>query len=117
MKSISFGVLSSRWICSCASSYPVGLSLENVGSIMVQHKSRIPKMMFISTVLSSDPSRNSDGKMKIWRICVLKEAQRTTARLIEGEEYECDVTIGHMWYKKLYTETPLPTIKQDIPWL
>lgn len=35
--------------------------------------------------------------------------QRTTARFTKGEEYECNVTIDHVWYQNWYTKSPLPT--------
>ena len=90
---------------------------EKVGSIKVQHKSHIPKVTFIAAVSRPDESRNFDGKIGIWRVCVLKEAQRTTARRTKGEEYEYDVTIDHVWHQNWYTETLLPTIKQKMTWL
>lgn len=40
---------------------------------------------------SLDHSRNFDGKVGIWRVCVLKEAQRTTIWLTEGKG------MGAMW--------------------
>ena len=90
---------------------------EKVGSIKVQHKYHIPKFMSIAAVSRPDESRNFAGMIGIWRVCVLKEAQFTTARRTKGEGYEYDMTIDHVWYENWYTETLLPTVKQKMPWL
>ncbi|CAM9958418.1 unnamed protein product, partial [Sphacelaria rigidula] len=54
-----------------------------------------------------DPSHNFDGKIGIWRICVLKTAERSSKRRKRGEEYEFDCTIDEL----------LPSIKLKMPWL
>ena len=90
---------------------------EKVGSIKVQHKSHIPKVMFICAVSRPDPSRDFDGKIGIWRVCVIKEAQRSTARHKKGEEYAVDVTIDSEYYQEWYEHELLPAIKEKMPWL
>ncbi|CAM9787782.1 unnamed protein product, partial [Sphacelaria rigidula] len=64
-----------------------------------------------------DPSHNFDGKIGIWRICVLKTAARSSKRRKRGEEYEFDCTIDAEWYKTWYIDEYLPAIKLKMPWL
>ena len=64
-----------------------------------------------------DPTHNFDGKIGIWRICVMKTAQRSSKRRKEGDEYEFDCTIDVEWYKDWYIEKLLPAIKTKMPWL
>ena len=63
------------------------------GSPRVQHKSHVPKIMIIVANARPDPTHNFDGKIGIWRICVMKTAQRSSKRRKEGDEYEFDCTI------------------------
>ena len=83
----------------------------------VQHKSHVPKIMIIVANDRSDPTHNFDGKIGIWRICVMKTAQRSSKRRKEGDEYEFDCTIDGEWYKDWYIEKLLPAIKTKMPWL
>ena len=46
------------------------------GSPRAQHKSHVPKIMIIVANARPDPTHNFDGKIGIWRICVMKTAQR-----------------------------------------
>ena len=87
------------------------------GSPRVQHKSHVPKIMIIVANDRSDPTHNFDGKIGIWRICVMKTAQRSSKRRKEGDEYEFDCTIDGEWYKDWYIEKLLPAIKTKMPWL
>ncbi|CAM9790622.1 unnamed protein product [Sphacelaria rigidula] len=58
-----------------------------------------------------DASHNFDGKIGIWRICVLKTAERSSKGRKRGEEYEFDCTIDAGWYKTWYIDELLPAIK------
>jgi len=72
---------------------------EVPGAPRVQHKSHLPKIMVIVANARPDPTHNFDGKIGIWRICVIKTAQRSSKRRKRGEEYEFDCTIDAEWYK------------------
>ena len=87
------------------------------GSPRVQHKSHVPKIMIIVANARPDPTHNFDGKIGIWRICVMKTAQRSSKRRKEGDEYEFDCTIDAEWHKNWYIEKLLPAIKTKMPWL
>ena len=50
------------------------------GSPRVQHKSHVPKIMIIVANARPDPTHNADGKIGIWRNCVMKTAQRSSKR-------------------------------------
>ncbi|CAN0505402.1 unnamed protein product, partial [Laminaria digitata] len=82
----------------------------------VQHKSHLPKIMVVTANARPDPSHNFDGKIGIWRICVIKTAQRSSKRRKRGEEYEFDCTIDAEWYKDWYIDELLPAIKKKMPW-
>ncbi|CAM9741400.1 unnamed protein product, partial [Sphacelaria rigidula] len=86
-------------------------------TLEVQHKSHLPKIMVIVANARPDPSHNFDGKIGIWRICVLKTAKRSSKRRKRGEEYEFDCTIDAEWYKTWYIDELLPAIKLKMPWL
>ncbi|CAN0111437.1 unnamed protein product [Pylaiella littoralis] len=89
---------------------------EVPGPPRVQHKSHLPKIMVIVANARPDPAHNFDGKIGIWRICVIKTAQRSSKRRKRGEEYEFDCTIDAEWYKDWYIDVLLPEIKKKMPW-
>ena len=59
------------------------------GSPRVQHKRHLTKIMVIVTNARPDSRHNFDGKIGIWRICVMKTAERSSKRRERGEEYDC----------------------------
>ena len=71
--------------------------------------------MIIVANARPDPTHNFDGKIGIWRICVMQTAQRSSKRRKEGNEYEFDYTIDAEWYKDWYIEKLLPAIKTKMP--
>ncbi|CAN0351880.1 unnamed protein product, partial [Laminaria digitata] len=87
------------------------------GSPRVQHKSHLPKIMVIVANARPDPSHNFDGKIGIWRISILKTAERSSKWKKRGEEYEFYCTIDAEWYKDWYMDELLPAIKLKMPWL
>ncbi|CAN0188679.1 unnamed protein product, partial [Laminaria digitata] len=86
------------------------------GAPRVQHKSHLPKIMIIVANARPDPTHNFDGKIGIWRICVMKTAERSSKKRKRGEEYEFDCTIDAEWYKDWYINELLPAIKKKMPW-
>ena len=84
------------------------------GSPRVQRKSHVPKIMIGVANARPDPTHNFDGKIGIWRICIMKTAQRSSKKRKEGDEYEFDCTIDAEWYKDclLYT-SPSPRDKRQ----
>lgn len=62
------------------------------------------------------PDRNFDGKISIWRVCLLKTARCSSKKYVKGEEYDFDVTIDAEWYAVWYIQKLLPAIKK-ISWL
>lgn len=89
---------------------------EIPGAPRVQHKSHLPKIMVIVANARPDPSHDFDGKIGIWRICVMKTAERSSKGRKRGEEYEFDCTIDAEWYKTWYIDELLPAIKRKMPW-
>lgn len=73
---------------------------EEAGSAKVWDKSHRHKVILISAVSCSDSSRDFDGKIEIWQVCVMKHAQRTTAQHMKGEEHESDVIIDAEYYQQ-----------------
>ena len=55
-----------------------------------------------------DPSHNFDGKIDIWRVCVLRTAEQSSKRRKRGKEYGFDCTIDAEWYKTWYIDQVLP---------
>lgn len=47
----------------------------------------------------------------------MKKGPPFITQLTKGKEYECDATIDHRWYRKLYAENLVLTIKQKTLWL
>ena len=74
-------------------------------------------MTLICAVSRPDPSRDFDGKIGVWRVFVMKEAQRTTARHQKDEEYAVDFTIDSEYFQEWYEHELLPAIKEEMPWL
>ncbi|CAM9781632.1 unnamed protein product, partial [Sphacelaria rigidula] len=89
---------------------------EIPGSPRVQHKSHLPKTMVIVANARPDPTHDFDSKIGLWRICVMKTAERSSKRRKRGEEYQFDCTIDAEWYKEWYINQLLPTIKKTMPW-
>ena len=89
---------------------------EIPGAPRVQHKNHLPKIMVIVANARPDPSHNFDGTIGIWRICVMKTAERSSKKRKRGEEYEFDCTIDADWYKDWYIDELLPEIKKKMPW-
>ncbi|CAM9922222.1 unnamed protein product, partial [Sphacelaria rigidula] len=88
---------------------------EIPGSSRVQHKSHLPKIMVIVANSRPDPTLDFDGKIGIWRICVMKTAERSSKRRKRWEQYEFDCTIDAEGYKEWYIDQLLPAIKK-MPW-
>ncbi|CAM9774987.1 unnamed protein product [Choristocarpus tenellus] len=55
-------------------------------------------------------------KVGVWRVCASTTADRTSKNHEKGDVYEKDRTLGHLWYRKWYTEELLPAIKTKMPW-
>ncbi|CAB1098721.1 unnamed protein product [Ectocarpus sp. CCAP 1310/34] len=110
------------------------------GPPRVPHESHLPKIMVIVANARPDPAHDFDGKIGIWRICVIETAQRSSKKstsstapstrsgwrepphgrnrpAIVQEEYEFDCTIDAEWYKDWYIDVLLPAIKEKMPWL
>ncbi|CAM9347038.1 unnamed protein product [Sphacelaria rigidula] len=71
--------------------------------------------MVIVATARPDPTHDFDGKIGIWRICVIKTAERSSKRRKRGEEYEFDCTIDAEWYEERYIAQLLPAMKK-MPW-
>ncbi|CAN0351453.1 unnamed protein product, partial [Laminaria digitata] len=54
------------------------------GAPRVQRKSHLPKIMIIVANARPDPTHNFDGKIGIWRICVMKTAERSSKKRKRG---------------------------------
>ncbi|CAM9428263.1 unnamed protein product [Discosporangium mesarthrocarpum] len=85
----------------------------------LQHKRHVPRVTFIATVANGrhNLDKNFDGKVGIWRSCVVKEDKRTCKNRKRGEEYECDVIIDTEWYTTWYTTHLSPAIRRKMPWM
>ena len=88
-----------------------------VGSVKLRHKSHVPKVMFICAVSRPDPDHNFDGKIGIWRVSKVKEAERNSKGHERGGFYEVDCTADAEWYGNWYTDVFLPAVREKMPWL
>ncbi|CAM9923695.1 unnamed protein product [Discosporangium mesarthrocarpum] len=102
----------SWWTAKKARMFP---RKDMAGAPTVQHKSHIPKVMFITAYRRPDPAHNFDGMLGIWRMRVLKEAARTSKNHKKGDVYQMDVPIDVEWYRNWCTGVLLPTIKKKMP--
>ncbi len=58
-----------------------------------QHKSHIPKVMFIVADSGPDPDHDFDGKLGIWRVSKPKTAQKRSKQHGKEETYSVDTTL------------------------
>jgi len=76
----------------------------------VQHKSHIPKAMFISVLGRPDPNFNFSGLICIESCTEVVEARRKSKHRAAGELTEVDVSVTSEYYRKMMEEVLVPAI-------
>lgn len=72
----------------------------DMGSIEMLHKSHISTVVFTCAVSRPDPTRNFHRETEIPRVCVIKEAQRTTTRRHRGGENAVDTIVDYASHRE-----------------
>lgn len=84
--------------------------------VRVQHKSHIPKIMFLAAVARPDFERGFDGKISLIRVCEERIAERTTRNRERGDVYFHDCTMNAELYRDFMMQI-ISEIKVKMPWL
>jgi len=84
--------------------------------VKVQHKSHIPKVMFLAAVARPDPDHNFNGKIMLRRVCEDRIAERTSRNHNRGDIYQHDCTITADLYRTFMCEI-IAEVKNKMPWL
>jgi len=82
----------------------------------VQHKSHIPKLMFLTALARPDPENGFDGKIGIWRVQQLVVCERGNRWHRRGDEYWKDCNMNGDLYQEFMLKL-LAEIKVKMPWL
>lgn len=82
----------------------------------VQHKSHIPKIMFLTALARPDDRHRFNGKICIQRICKEKVALRRSVHHERGDVYMEDCNINHEVYESLM-KVVIDNVKVKMPWL
>ncbi|CAM9768275.1 unnamed protein product [Choristocarpus tenellus] len=56
--------------------------------------------MIIAANAHPDSTHSFDGKLGVWRVCAPKTADRISKNHKEGDLYEQDCTLDHLWHRK-----------------
>lgn len=83
---------------------------------MVQHKSHIPKAMFIAVSARPQPLLKFDGKVAIHCCTEMQPAQRTTKNHKRGELKEIDMPVDAAYYSHVMETYIMPSIVDAMPW-
>lgn len=82
----------------------------------VQHKSHIPKAMFVALSARPQPERRFDGKVGIFSCTELVAAKRKSKNFAAGDLKEVDVPVTAEYYREVMEEKILPAIMEHMPW-
>lgn len=82
----------------------------------VQHKSHIPKAMFLALSARPQPNFNFDGRLAIHCCTKLETAQRTTKNQTKGDDKEVDVPVTAEYYRDIMRTEILPAVRDHYPW-
>jgi hypothetical protein len=82
----------------------------------LQHKSHIPKAMFIALAARPQPARHFDGKVGIWSCTKIVEAQRNSKNHKAGDLLEVDVPVTAEYYREVIEQKIMPAIIEAMPW-
>ena len=82
----------------------------------VQHKSHIPKIMFLTALARPSEEHRFNGKICIQRVCQEKIAKRRSTHHQKGDRYMEDCNINHHIYEDLM-KVVIDNVKAKMPWL
>jgi hypothetical protein len=82
----------------------------------VQHKSHIPKIMFLTALARPQPERGFNGKIGIWRIQEEKICEKTNRYHRAGDVYVHDCTLNAALYQQFMMKV-FKKIKEKMPWM
>jgi len=89
---------------------------ERPPAVAVQHKSHIPKLMFLTAIARPREEHGFDGKVSIYRVSQRKVAQRNSRNHQRGEVYQADCTINSEIYLDLMKKV-IDDVKVKMQWL
>jgi transposase len=84
--------------------------------ISVQHKSHIPKVMFLAAVAQPSPEHDFDGKISLIRVCEEMVAKRKSTYHEAGDVYIHDCTMNAERYRSFMMQV-FRDVKMKMPWL
>ncbi len=79
-----------------------------------QHRSHVPKVMFLSAVARPRSRYGFDGKVGLWRIALPYQAMRKSKHHRSGEVYEKDVTLNASRFQKFMTQKVFRAIRKKM---
>jgi hypothetical protein len=82
----------------------------------LQHKSHIPKIMFLAATALPRPEHGFDGKIGFWRVQSPYTAKKRSVHHEKGDVYEKDVTLDSDKYYEMMTKLVFPAIRRKMPW-
>ena len=82
----------------------------------IQHKSHIPKIMFLTALARPRPEHNFDGKIGIWRVEEEVICQKSNRYHRQGDAYVHDCTMNSALYK-IFMMKVFKAVKKKMPWL
>jgi hypothetical protein len=82
----------------------------------LQHKSHVPKALFLGLSARPQPERNFDGKVGIVSCTKIVEAQRNSKNRKAGDLFEVDVPVTAEYYRELFEDFVMPVIIDVMPW-
>lgn len=82
----------------------------------VQHKSHIPKAMFIALTARPNPAHKFNGKVGVFSCTKIVEAQRNSKNHAAGDLMEVDVSVTAEYYREMMEKHILPAIIEAMPW-
>jgi hypothetical protein len=84
--------------------------------VRVQHKSHIPKIMFLSALARPQPDRGFDGRIGMWRVNEERICKRTSRYHQKDDVYMHDCTMTAIIYRGFMMQI-FQQIKRKMPWL
>ena len=83
---------------------------------VVQHKSHVPKAMFVSVIGRPNPNFNFDGLVCIESCTEVVEAKRKSKYRAAGDLTEVDASVTSEYYREMMETKLVPAIIEAMPW-
>ncbi len=83
---------------------------------VLQHRSHVPMVMFVSAVARPRPRYGFSGKVGLWRVAVPYTAKKSSKNHQVGETYMKDKTMDHALFRSIVTRKVYPAIRKKMHW-